>query len=169
MKRKHSLLVDILEVVISVAIISFILIKFIVLPCQVHGLSMFPTLKDKARGYSFVITKNIGINRFDICVVDVKSESEKLLVKRVIGLPNETVEYRDNKLFIDGEYIEENFLDGVTTNDLTIKLGDDEYFCLGDNRDISKDSRYYGPFKEDKILATKILIIYPFDEFGVKK
>lgn len=171
MNKKKSLLIDILEVILSVAVISFILLKFVVLPCEVHGRSMYPTLQEGERTYSFVITRNLGIKRFDICVVEVNpdEDNEKLLVKRVIGMPNETVEYKDNVLYINGEKMDEDFLQmEVHTQDLKVTLGDDEYYCLGDNRDISKDSRYYGPFKGSDIKATKMFVLYPFDKFGIK-
>ena len=48
------------------------------------------------------------------------------------------------------------------------KLAEDEYFCVGDNRPVSRDSRYYGPFKESQISSKGVLILYPFNEFGVK-
>lgn len=168
--KKNSFIKDVLEVIVSSIVIIFILLNFVIFPCRVDGASMYPTLKTDQKGYSFVFTRLIGINRFDICVLNVDtSDSSKKIVKRVIGLPNETIEYKDNKLFIDGIYYEEPFLVDATTNDFKITLGGDEYCCLGDNRGISKDSRYYGAFKKKDFKATHVLVVSPISEFGLRK
>lgn len=171
MEKKNSLLKDIIEILIGAAIISLILVNFILKPYKVNGTSMYPTLKDGDFGYSFIITKKLGINRFDTVVIEVNTtDVEKLLVKRVIGMPNETVEIKNNKLFINGEYIEQTFIEpDVYTEDLYITLGEDEYYCLGDNRPVSRDSRYYGPFLEKDIISTHLLVLWPITSFGVQK
>lgn len=168
--KKNSFIKDALEVIICSGITVFILLNFVIFPCRVDGSSMYPTLKTDQKGYSFVFTKIIGINRFDICVLNVKTDGgDKKIVKRVIGMPNETIEYRGNKLYIDGEYYEEPFLSDVVTEDFKVSLGDDEYYCLGDNRNISKDSRYYGAFNHSDFKATHILVVSPIKEFGLRK
>ena len=171
MEKKNSLLKDIIEILIGAAIISLILVNFILKPYKVNGTSMHPTLKDGDFGYSFIITKKLGINRFDTVVIEVNTtDVEKLLVKRVIGMPNETVEIKNNKLFINGEYIEQTFIKpDVYTEDLYYVLGEDEYYCLGDNRPVSRDSRYYGPFLEKDIISTHLLVLWPITSFGVQK
>lgn len=166
--KKHSFIEEIVETVVIVVLVCLLLFNFVMIPCQVEGRSMVPTLNENDHCYSFVITKNFGIDRFDICVIE-EDETDKLLVKRVIGLPNETIEYRDNKLFVDGEYIEEDFLSDTSTNDFSITLNNNEYFCMGDNRIVSKDSRFYGPFTKDNIISTNVFVVYPFEHFGVKK
>lgn len=140
------------------------------MPCVVEGTSMYPILQDNDFGYSFIISKNLGINRFDIAVIKIEDPlNEKLLVKRVIGLPNEKVTYKDNELYINDTLIDEDFLgDDIYTNDFEIVLNDDEYCCLGDNRNVSRDSRYYGAFKKDNIVSTHLLVLYPFKDFGLK-
>ena len=94
----------------------------------------------------------------------------------MIGLPGETVEYRNNQLYINGEPVEEPFLDesytstypGSFTGDFkTEKLGEDEYFCMGDNRPHSSDSRYYGAFHKSDIVSKGVFVVYPFKGFGV--
>lgn len=169
MEKKKSVLKDIVEILIGTAIISFILLNFVLQPCKVNGISMMPNLHDGDFGYSFIITKKLGLKRFDTVVIKTDlNETDRLIVKRVIGLPNETVEFKNNKLYIDGQYYEEAFIDSsVVTKDFSAKLSEDEYYCLGDNRSISRDSRYYGPFKKDDILASHLLVVWPFKNFGV--
>ena len=115
---------------------------------------MYPTLIDGQKGVS--LRRYIQPSRFDIVVIKI---SNKLLVKRVIGLPGETVEYKNSKLYIDGIFVEEDFLNNVKTDDFQISLSKNEYYCLGDNREHSSDSRFYGPFILEDIIATKFFNI----------
>lgn len=169
MKNIKKFLIDVVEVIAVSLIIVFLLFKFVMISAEVDGRSMEKTLYTGDRGVSLVIKRNMGINRFDICVIDT-DKADYLLVKRVIGLPNETIEYKNNALYVNGVEYEEDFLyKGCYTADLKIELGDDEYLCLGDNRMISKDSRYYGPFNGDEIKSTGYFVFYPFERMGVKK
>ena len=170
MMKIKSILKDFIQVLLMSFVLVFILLKFIFMPCVVEGTSMNPILKDNDFGYSFIIARNIKINRFDIAVIQVNNQAnDKLLVKRVIGLPNEKVTYKNNRLYINDELIDEYFLnDDVYTNDFEMVLGENEYCCLGDNRGVSRDSRSYGAFKEDSILSTHLFIVYPFSDFGFK-
>ena len=171
MEKKNSFIKDVLEIAIGTIVITFILTSFVLKPYKVNGTSMYPNLKDGDFGYSFIITKKFGINRFDIVVIDTKLNGEdRLLVKRVIGLPNETIEFKNNQLFINGKQTDQKFLESnVITNDLKITLQDDEYYCLGDNRQISRDSRFYGPFSNEDIISTHLFVIWPLSEFGEHK
>lgn len=91
-------------------------------------------------------------------------------IKRIIGLPGETVEIHDEKIYINGEVLEEDY--GSNPTDYTglaespVVLGDDEYFVLGDNRGGSRDSRDIGPVKRENIDGKAVLRIYPFSKFG---
>lgn len=167
MRNIGSFIKDLLEVIIVSIIIVFLCFKFVFISAQVDGTSMYPTLIEGDRGFSFVITRNIGIKRYDICVIRPEN-SKRLLVKRVIGMPNETIEFKDNVLYINGVKQNEDFLTDTYTEDLIVTLADDEYYCLGDNRVVSKDSRYYGPFKEEQIISTGYFVFFPFDRFGIK-
>lgn len=166
MKKLVKFLVDILETVVIALIIVFLLFRFVIVSVEVMGSSMEPQLTTGDRGISFIVSRN-SIERFDICVID-SDKSSSLLVKRLIGLPNETVEYIDNRLYINGEYVEEDFLEDTVTADFRIELGDDEYYFLGDNCRVSRDSRYYGSFSHDEIRSAGLFIYYPLNHFGIK-
>lgn len=178
-KKKNSFANDFfhffLEVLICFLVVYF-LSNYVIRPVQVKGNSMYPTLKDNSIGFSNILGRKISsIERFDIVIVYLPEKNE-YIVKRVIGLPNETVSYENGQLYINGQYVEEDFLDDsyVSTYNNSfmsdvepITLGDDEYFCLGDNRPHSSDSRVYGPFKKENILSKGVFIFFPFTEFGV--
>lgn len=168
MDKVKGFLKDLFQIGLTSIVIVLVCFNFLFISAQVHGTSMYPTLQNNDRGFSFILTKNISINRFDICVIDSIKASE-LLVKRIIGLPNEKVTYKNNKLYINDQFVLEPFLDSdVYTEDFEIYLGDNEYFCLGDNRSVSKDSRYYGSFKKEEIKSTKYFVYYPFSRIGFK-
>ena len=117
---------------------------------QVNGSSMYPTLQENERGIALRTNFFKQIKRFDIVVINYDG---RYLVKRVIGLPGETIKYRNNKLYINNNLVLEDFLDDTYTGDIEETLGVDEYFCLGDNRQSSADSRVYGAFMKESIKA----------------
>lgn len=143
-------------------IIAVILIRtFIITPVRVDGASMDQTLED---GQILLLYKLSNIDYGDIVVLDEK-EGE-IIIKRIIGMPKDTVSIKDNTVYVNGEELEEDYAYGETSDYEEITLGDDEYFILGDNRPISKDSRYFGPVKEDEIIGKVIFRLWPFNKFG---
>lgn len=155
---KENLLFTILLLIIIIIRIFFYS------PIRVNGSSMYPTLQDK----EFMILNKIGlqkgINRFDIVVVE---SNGKYIIKRVIGLPGESVMYSDNKLYINGKVIEDNYSKSETENFENVILKDDEYFVMGDNREVSKDSRVIGPINVKNIKGKTNLVIFPFNKIGI--
>lgn len=131
---------------------------------------MYPTLDNK----DIMILNKIGyevdgLERFDIVVVKYY---DKYLIKRVIGLPGDNIKYKDNKLYINDEYVEEPFLnDDVVTWDFEMvgTVPEDSYFVMGDNRVVSTDSRDLGTFKKSRIIGKTNFTVYPFSNFGTKK
>ena len=111
--------------------------------------------------------------RFDIIVFPFEYEDNTFYIKRIIGLPGETVQIdRDGNIFINGEILEEGYGKEVIQEPgrayEPITLGEDEYFVLGDNRNNSSDSRdmSVGNVRRDKIIGRAWLRIWPFDRFG---
>lgn len=150
-----------------VLIIVILLVKsFVVTTVRVNGSSMYPTLKSK----DIMLLNKIGyrfsdIERFDIIVVD-KGKSK--IIKRVIGLPGEVLEYKDNVLYIDGKIVDDSY-NSIEQDDFSVVLEDDEYFVMGDNRGDSLDSRATGPVLKSDILGHANFTVFPFNRFGNKE
>ena len=150
-----------------IIIVAVVLIRtFIITPVQVDGDSMNPTLSDN----EILILKKYdkSYERFDIIVFNYNNSK---LVKRIIGLPGETISYKNNELYINNEKIDDVQLN-VITNDFDLnELGyeiipEGYYFVLGDNRDNSLDSRIIGLVSEENILGITNFSIFPFNKFG---
>ncbi len=156
------------EVIPFIIIVAIVLLvkQFVITPVQVSGDSMYSTLKN---GDIMILNKVgyklAGLRRFQIVVVDNK---DNLLIKRVIGLPGETVEYKDNKLYINGKYYEEDFIDTntVKTEDFAVNgvIPEGKYLVLGDNRGNSEDSRDYGLISKKDIIGKAWIRFWPISQ-----
>jgi len=149
-----------------IIIIVVILVRtFIATPVRVNGSSMYPTLK----GDEIMLLNKLGhIDRFDIVVLKIDGREDNL-IKRIIGLPGETVEIKDNEIYINDKKLEDKYGYGVTYNIDKVTLKEDEYFILGDNRKISLDSRVFGTIYKNEIKGTTNFIMFPFKSFGKVK
>ena len=162
--RMKKFIKDLIPYVVILVVVVLIR-TFIVTPVRVNGTSMVPTLD----GGEIMILNKLGhIDRYDIVVLDIEEEQEEL-IKRIIGLPGETVEIKNNEVYINDELLGEEYGYGVTYNIDKITLKDDEYFVLGDNRIVSKDSRVFGAVKKENIKGTTKFVVYPFKKFGTVK
>ncbi len=164
----------IMRTIVICSVGVFLCTKLLFTPIYISGQSMYPTLHDRDFGFSFVLgIMNKEYSRFDVVVAQYKN-SDIPWVKRIIALPGETIEYKDDKLYINNEYIVENYFDteyvsnqtfGGTLNFTTdfgpITLGDDEYFLMGDNRLVSQDSRSVGAFNITDIISKYMFVLYP--------
>ncbi len=148
-----------------IAIIIFIIFirMYIITPVRVDGTSMHQTLKD---GDILLLYKMAKYDRFDIVVLN-EYEDDEIIIKRIIGLPGETVEIRNGKIYIDDVEMPDDYAYGETSDYDKVTLEDDEYFILGDNRLISKDSRYFGPVKEEDLMGEAVFRLWPFSGFGL--
>ena len=149
-----------------IIIIVVVLIRtFIITPVKVDGDSMKETLNDN----DILLLYKLGsIKRFDIVVLDEAYDNEKI-IKRVIGMPGETISIKNDKIYINGKVIDNSFAYGTTSDVDKIELGEDEYFILGDNRLISKDSRYFGPVTKSEIIGKVVFRLFPFNKIGTVK
>ena len=154
---------------VIIIIIVLLIKRYVFTPIKVNGDSMNPNLFDG----ELMILNEIGyhlngVERFDIVVIEKNGEK---IIKRVIGLPGDKVEYKDDKLYINDELVEETF-NHKKTNDFSLSdievdiIPEGYYFVLGDNRVNSLDSRIIGLISKKEIRGKTNFIIYPFKKFG---
>ncbi|NLL02289.1 MAG: signal peptidase I [Mollicutes bacterium] len=165
-KANKDILLDNLPYIIIILII-IIIRAFIATPIRVNGDSMDPTLQD---GETMILNKlgmkTAGIKRWDIIVIKT---DDSYLIKRVIGLPGESIKYENGKLYIAGKEIKDNYSLTKTEDFEETIVGKNEYFVMGDNRFISKDSRKIGTIDKSEILGKTNIIVFPFNRFGLVK
>ncbi len=154
--------------------IFFYVFHSLALVVWIDGNSMYPTLHDHDAGVVSAININKEhIKRFDILVLYDK-KLDKNIVKRVIGLPGEIVTYKKDKLYIDGKYYPEPYLNtqyikeakkkynsNLFTQDFRATVDKDQLFVMGDNRLFSMDSRLLGTFSYKDVIGKRGIILYP--------
>ena len=158
---------------VATALSIALLIKtFLFQAFYIPSASMDPTLKVNDRVLVNKLSYKLhDVHRGDIVVFE-KPPNEvsdiKDLVKRVIGLPNETVEGRNGHVYIDGKLLEEPYLhdDVVTSDFVEVKVPANSIWVMGDNRQNSKDSRYFGPIQESSIVGRVFVRIWPPTRLG---
>ncbi len=178
-KKKKSLKREIIGWVVTIVaavLVALLVRSFVFIMVQVDGSSMLDTLHNENRlfvwraGYLFDDPR-----RGDVVICHYPDNEGNYdenvnYVKRVIGLPGDTVSIEAGDVYINGQKLDEPY---VSLNRKSVKeyrdpvtLGEDEYFVMGDNRNNSRDSRYVGAIKRDQIVGKAIWKLYPFDQIG---
>lgn len=172
--RRPGFISEIIQTIIFI-VAATVLFDMAIPRSLVDGSSMEPTFQD---GNRLIVSRLHylagGTQRGDIIVfnsLEAPPEQGVMLIKRVIGLPGETVTMRDGQVSIDGnllveEYIREACLE-YRCPDQEWVLADDEYFVMGDNRNHSRDSRRFGPVAYDKIVGMVVFRYFPLNELGI--
>ncbi|MEY8480753.1 signal peptidase I [Lachnospiraceae bacterium 48-21] len=155
--------------------LTYLIITFVGQRTRVSGSSMETTLSD---GDNLIVDKLSyrfwEPKRYDIIVFPYQHEENTFYIKRIIGLPGETVQVVDGYTYVDGEILSSDVygaevMDSPGIAATPIQLGEDEYFVLGDNRNHSSDSRdaSVGVLKRENLIGKAWVRIYPFDSLGV--
>ncbi len=167
MSDKKKEILDWLKVILAAVAISFILNNFVIVNAQVPTGSMENTVLTNDRVFAFrrsYLFENP--QRGDIVVFPLPDDESQNYLKRIIGLPGDTVEIKDGKVYINNseEPLQEDYLKEKPTGDYgPYEVPEDSYFMLGDNRNISLDSRYWEHtfVKKNKIMGKVVLRYYP--------
>ena len=178
-EKSRGIVGEILSFLLYVAVvvgITFLIIHYVGQRTYVSGSSMENTLSD---GDNLIVDKITyrfsDPKRYDIVVFPYQYEEDTYYIKRIIGLPGETVQVGGGKVYINGEVLDEHYGNEEMLNpgivEEPVTLGEDEYFVLGDNRNHSQDSRdpSVGAVHRKDLLGRAWIRIWPFDKFGVIK
>ena len=171
MKKKNELW-EWIKIFVVAAVLAVGIRYFLFTPIIVDGQSMMPTLADRDRMIVNKLSYVFGEpERFDIVVFHASEEKD--YIKRVIGLPGEHIEYKNDTLYVDGVPYEEPYLEeykkalvgGTLTEPFSVTVPEGHIFVMGDNRRYSKDSRHIGPIAIDEILGKANVIYWPLEDF----
>lgn len=183
--EQSSFLSEVMSTILYIVVISgiFMLIQYFLFALvSVDGQSMAPTLEHNDR---LVLNKVSSIDRFDIVVFPAPDDPEKKYIKRVIGVPGDEIEYREDVLYLNGEQIDEPYLDhfeyeqeeyfsSYITGNFSLQslfgtetVPEGHYFVLGDNRLNSRDSRSFGFIDGELIDGETQIQLWPLDEIGM--
>lgn len=172
---------DMIETVVIALSIFLVVYLFLMQPHQVSGLSMFPNFHDK----EYILTDKVSYKfgnpeRGDVIVFHAPTAANCPqgtgcdFIKRVIGLPGDSVSVKNNGLYVNGEKLDEPYLDssvitetGVFSDNREVTLNQNEYFVCGDNRQHSSDSRTWGPITRDEIVGKAFFRYWPPDRMGI--
>jgi signal peptidase I len=172
----NGFLKELLQTALIVALIVIPIRLFIAQPFIVSGASMSPNLQTG----DYLVIDQISYRfhdpqRNEVVVFRYPNNPNRFYIKRIIGLPGETVEIQNNQVIIfneenpDGFILDQDYLtEGVTRgrNEMQEALSDDEYFVLGDNRESSSDSRIWGALPEDNLIGRAYVRLLPIGNIG---
>ena len=176
-KKETTLAAEILswvQIIVCAVAIALCMNSFIIANSRVPSASMETTIMTGDRVIGSRLTYKLfdDPERGDIIIFRWPDNEKILFVKRIIGVPGDTVEIRDGQVYRNGELLDEPYIHGQQTwvgnetESMEVEVGDDELFCMGDNREVSLDSRSseVGNVDEDTVVGKAVVRLYPFNE-----
>lgn len=179
LRNLYLFLVDTVQTFLIAAVVFLVIYIVLFRPFQVNGQSMYPTFLDK----EYVLT-NLTVPEFekpkrgDVIVFEAPNNQEKDYIKRVIGVPGDTISLRDNDVYLNNEKIDETtylsdeiktYAGSFLTSEKEVVVPEKQYFVLGDNRIASSDSREWGFVKESEIIGKSFVVYWPPNRLRVVK
>jgi signal peptidase I len=154
-------------------VIAIVIILFLYQPVKVEGTSMMPSLVDQERIFinKFVYRLGLGdIGRGDTVVFHYPSDTTKSYIKRVIGLPGDTIAIDEGRVYVNGNALDEAYVPDEYRDRQTIprvRVPEDHYYVLGDHRSSSNDSRTWGPVPRQYIYGKAVFVYWPIEKMGI--
>jgi signal peptidase I len=190
--RRRSFIAELPGLLLTALVIAVVIKTFLLQPFWIPSESMLPTIEVNDRVMVNKLAYRLGEpQRGDVVVfrdprveeteesipeavirsvleaVGIRTRGDEDLIKRVVGLPGETIEVRGNHVMVNGSALDEPYLPEVFMPDEPpITVGEDEVFVMGDNRDASFDSRRFGPIHLDDLVGEAFVTIWPISHFG---
>lgn len=151
---------------VSALLLSFLIRTYVIQPYRVEMTSMVSTLQPN----DLVLVEKISYRfhepqRGDIVVFTPPNNPSDKYIKRVIGLPNETISIQNGVVFINGKPLKEPYINSPMQDMGEVKIPSDSVFVMGDNRSVSLDSRSFGPIKISSIIGKAICVYWPLNHF----
>lgn len=175
-QKVSAFILDLLQTVVLAFAIFLIIYLFLAQPHQVKGESMFPNFNDN----EYLLTNKLSYrfgqpSRGDVVIFAAPPDPTEDYIKRIVGIPGDRVMVRDNKVYLNGELLKEDYLprDAITSpgpymsDGKEIIVGENEYVVFGDNRTNSSDSRKWGPVKREKIVGKAWFAYWPPNKVGL--
>lgn len=171
-----NFVMDILETVVFVGSLFIVVYLFVAQPNQVKGTSMVPTFEDSDYIFTSKITyKMRPYHRGDVIVFKSPGNPDIEYIKRVIGIPGDSVMVQDSEVYVNGRQLVEPYISaktnlwdgGFSKNGVPVKVGNGMLFVMGDNRPRSSDSREFGPITQESVIGQVIYRYFPPSKMGV--
>ncbi|MDQ0460357.1 signal peptidase I [Clostridium sardiniense] len=166
-KKSRNIIKNIIEI-LGVIVIAVLINKFIIFTAYIPSESMVPTLNVGDRLLVTRVYNPSNLKRGDV-VIFKSNELNEILVKRLIGLPGDEIEFKGTSVYVNGEMLDEPYIKNPMEFEGTYKVPDNEYFFLGDNRNNSYDSRFWkDPYiGGSDIIGKAQFIIWPLKDIGL--
>lgn len=165
--KKHSHLAREIVETIALTLIIFLVIRFAIQSYRVSGVSMQPGLQND----EYVVVNKMAYlfhapERGDVIVFHYPLDTTKDFIKRVIGLPGDTITYDSTTVHVDGTLLAEPYISQAANPEgKTLIVPQNDYFVLGDNRPVSEDSRYWGFVPKDDVVGKAVMVYWPFNDW----
>jgi len=152
-------------------VIAIIVILFLYQPVKVEGTSMMPSLVNQERIFiNKFVYRFADIARGDTVVFQFPQDTSKSYIKRVIGMPGDTVTVEEGKVYVNGKLLDEPYVPDENRDSHSyppVTVGSDSYYVLGDHRNSSNDSRNWGTVKRSYIYGKAVFVYWPLDRLGL--